>query len=105
MIALLQGVINGLLKLHLDVARHFAHPENHPCQDHHGDDRDDALKQLLLFLRKLAGGFIDDDTEREAERGGEKNADPHHTNPAAALGTLEVAGDEANDQRRFETFA
>ncbi|MGQ7095007.1 FTR1 family protein, partial [Escherichia coli] len=25
-----------LLQLYFDVARHFAHPENHPGKDHHG---------------------------------------------------------------------
>ncbi|EJL16117.1 hypothetical protein SF660363_1201 [Shigella flexneri 6603-63] len=61
MISTLQCAIDCLFQLHFDVARHFAHPENHPGKDHHGDHRHDTFKQFLLFLRKFAGGFVNED--------------------------------------------
>ncbi|CCJ83835.1 hypothetical protein BN133_212 [Cronobacter dublinensis 582] len=99
-----ERAIHRLLQLAFHIAGNFTHPEHHPGEDHNGDGRHDALEQLLLFLRELAGGFVDKNTEAQAERGGKKHADPHHAEPVAALGALEVAGNKADDERCFKAF-
>ena len=103
-IALLQRVIHRLLQLHLHVARDFTHPEHHPGKDHHRNHGDDTLKQLLLFLRELPGGFVDEDTEAQTECCGKEYPDPHDANPASALGSLQITGDEAHDKGSFKPF-
>ncbi len=105
MISTLQCAIDRLLQLYFDVARHFAHPENHPGKDHHGDHRHDAFKQFLFFLRKFTGGFVNEDTQAQAQRSGKQHANPHHTNPSASLGTLKIAGNQTDNQRGFKSFA
>ncbi|CCJ91969.1 hypothetical protein BN132_3897 [Cronobacter turicensis 564] len=99
-----QRAIHGLFQLAFHIAGHFTHPEHHPGEDHDGNGRHQPFKQLLLFLRELAGGFIDENAKAQAERGGEKYACPHHAKPVTALGALEIAGDKADDKRRFKTF-
>ncbi len=103
-VAFLQGVIHRLLKLYLHVTGNFAHPEHHPGEDHHRYYGNNAFKQLLLFLRKFTSGFVDKNTQPQAERRGKENANPHHANPASALGTLQITGDKANNQGRFKAF-
>ncbi len=68
MISTLQCAIDRLLQLHFDIARHFAHPENHPGEDHHSDHCHDTFKQLLFFLWEFAGGFINEDAQAQAQR-------------------------------------
>ncbi|CCJ97681.1 hypothetical protein BN130_143 [Cronobacter malonaticus 507] len=99
-----QRAIHGLLQFAFYVAGDFTHPEHHPGEDHDGDRRHKPFKQLLLFLRELAGSFIDKNTEAQAERGGEKHACPHHAKPVAALGAFKIARDKADNERRFKTF-
>jgi hypothetical protein len=101
-IALLQCVIHRLLQLHFHVAGDFTHPEHHPGEDHHRNHGDDAFKQLLFFLRKFSGGFIDKDPQPQAERCGEDNPNPHNANPASALGSLQITGDQADNEGRFK---
>ena len=104
MVAFLQGVIHRLLQLDFHIAGDLTHPEHHPGQNHHRNDGDNPLKQLLLFLRELAGGFVDQDTQAQTERRGEEHANPHDANPASALGSLQITGDKADNQSRFEPF-
>lgn len=105
MISLLQGIIYRLLQLHLHVTRDFTHPEHHPGEDHHRYHGNDTFEQLLLFLREFTGGFIDQNAQAQTERSGEENPYPHHPNPASALGSLQITGDEANNEGRFQAFA
>ena len=100
----LEGIIDRLLKLLFDVARHFTHPEHHPRQNAHRHHRHDALKQLLLALRKLAGGFVDKDSQAQAQRRRKQHPNPHYANPAAALGAFQIAGNQADNQRSFQAF-
>lgn len=103
-VPLLQGIVYRLLQLHLHVAGDFTHPEHHPGEDHHRNHGDDPFEKLLFFLREFAGGFIDEDTQAQAERRGKEDANPHDANPASALGSLQIAGDKADNQGRFKAF-
>ncbi len=103
-IALLQSVIHRLLQLHFYIAGDFTHPEHHPGEDHHRNHRDNTFKQLLFFLREFTGRFVDQNPQAQTEPRGEKHAHPHHANPASALGSLQVTGDKADNQGRFEAF-
>lgn len=104
MVAFLQGVIHRLLKLYLHVTGNFAHPEHHPGEDHHRYYGNNAFKKLLLFLRKFSCGFVDKNTQPQAERRGQEDANPHHADPASTLGALQITGDKANNQGRFKAF-
>jgi len=55
-------------------------------------------------LREFTGGFVDRNAQTQAEGGSQENADPHHADPAAALGTFQIAGDQADNKGRFEAF-
>ncbi len=103
-IALCEGAVHRLFQLNLNVTRHFAHPEHHPGEDHHRNDCDDAFKQLLLFLREFPSGFVNRNPQTETEGGRQENANPHHPNPATALGSFQIAGDQADNKGRFEAF-
>ena len=103
-VPLLQRVIHRLLQLHLHVTRDFTHPEHHPGEDHHRNHGHDTFKQLLLFLRELAGGFVNENAQAQAERRGKEYPDPHDANPPPALGSLQITGDEAHDKGGFEPF-
>jgi hypothetical protein len=100
-----QRLIEGLMQRMLDRTRDLAHPEHHRTQDAHGDQADDAFKQLLLFLRKLGTDQFQAATYQQGEGGAEENADPHGGHPLAAAGLFEVAGDDANDQCGLDAFA
>ena len=99
-----ERLIDRPFQMHLDRLGHFAHPEHHIGEDHHRHHRDDAFEQLLLLLRELAGGFIDEDAERQTQRRGDNHADPHRAQPLAALRAFQVAGDQADDQRGLQPF-
>ncbi len=100
-----ERLIDRPFQMHLDRLGDFTHPEHHVGEDHHRHHRNDTFEQLLLFLRELAGGLIDEDAERQTQRGCDYHADPHRAEPLAALRALQVAGDQADDQRRLQPLA
>ncbi|MNP69656.1 hypothetical protein D3C76_1657810 [compost metagenome] len=64
--------------MHLDRFGDLTHPEHHIGQDQYRYHRDNALEQFLLLLREFAGGFIDEDAERQAQSGGNNHPYPYH---------------------------
>ena len=105
MITALQRIIHRLFQLLFHVARDFAHPEDHPGQDAYRYQCHDAFEQLLFPLGKLAGRFVNEDPQAQAQRRRQDNANPHDANQAAALGAFEIAGNQADNQRRLQPFA
>jgi hypothetical protein len=103
--ALRERLVDGGLQLALDGARSLAHPEHHRGQHDHGDEPDHAFEQLLLLLRKLRRQQLQAGTGEQRQRRGQQHADPHCGHQRAAPALLEVAGNDADDQRGFDAFA
>ncbi len=93
------------MQLGLDRARRLAHPEHHGGEDGGGGQADDRLEQLLLALRKFGTGQLQAGADEQRQGSSQHHADPDGGHPVSATGTLQVAGDDANDKRRFDAFA
>ena len=64
--------------------------------------RDQAFKEFLLTLGEFAVGADKDEAHGEANSDRGADPDPHHGQPLRAAGLLEIARDNADDQRGFD---
>ena len=104
-IARTQSVVDRIVQLRLDRPRRFLHPEHHRGQDRGRQQRDQAFEKLLLALGEFAVGADEGEANGEADGDCSAHADPHHGQPLRAAGLLEIARDDADDQRGFDAFA
>jgi hypothetical protein len=104
-IGVAECLFQGGLQRVLDRAGDLAHPEHHGRQNHHRQQADQAFEQLLLFLREFRADHFQAATHQQGQGAGEQYANPYGGHPLAAAGLLQVAGDDADDERGFNTFA
>ena len=93
------------LEFGLDRPRVAGHPDDHVADRRHGDQTDDRLQPLLLFLREFFAEDVEADADRGAEDDRDRDPDPHLAERVPAPLLDQEGGDDADDERGLDALS
>ena len=99
------GRVDAALQLALDAVGLAPHPEDHPGEDGHGQQRHDREGEQPGLAPEVLDGEVDDDPGGDRQGGGRGHALPHGPDQVAAADPPDVGVDDGHDQRGLEALA
>ncbi|HET8788885.1 MAG TPA: hypothetical protein VFO47_09065 [Actinomycetes bacterium] len=99
------GRVDAALELALDAVGLAPHPEDHPGEDGHGQQRHGREGEQPGLAPEVLDGEVDDDPGGDGQGGGRGHALPHGPDQVAAADPPDVGVDDGHDQRGLEALA
>ena len=99
------GLVDVVLELALDQVSLAPHPEDHPGQDDHGQQRHGGEGEQPGLAGEVLDGEVDDDPDADREGGRRGHALPHGRHQVGAVDPPDVGVDDGHDQGGLESLA
>ena len=100
-----ESAIHAAVQARLHRAPGLLHPEDHPGDHAHRDQRERAADDLLRLGGESVRAEGEDGADAEREGDGETDADPHAAQNVCAAESADVGDQDAYDEGGFEAFA